>query len=90
MVRTMCGKTAVRWVGIGVLSAAAGLAQETVLPSTAIRIDLPKDSPVALLTLDPRDSRFTPRGGAASTASPCAWCRRKWPWAAGPRCAFRG
>ena len=64
MVRTMCGKTAVRWVGIGVLSAAAGLAQETVLPSTAIRIDLPKDSPVALLTLDPRDSRFTPRGGA--------------------------
>jgi hypothetical protein len=60
----MCGKTAVRWLGIGVLSAAAGLAQETVLPSTAIRIDLPRDSPVAFLTLDPRDSRFTARGGA--------------------------
>jgi hypothetical protein len=51
-------------MGVAVLSAAAGLAQETVLPSTAIKIDLPKDSPVALLTLDPRDSRFTPRGAA--------------------------
>jgi hypothetical protein len=64
MVRTRCGKTAVRWLGIGVLSAVAALAQETVLPSTAIKIDLPKDSPVAVLTLDPRDSRFTARGGA--------------------------
>jgi hypothetical protein len=47
-----------------VLSAAAALAQETVLPNTAIKINLPKDSPVAFLTLDPRDSRFTARGAA--------------------------
>jgi hypothetical protein len=40
------------------------LGQDTVLPSTAIKINLPKDSPVAFLTLDPRDSRFTARGAA--------------------------
>jgi hypothetical protein len=55
---------AIRWLGIGALSVAAGLAQETVLPSTAIKISLPKDSPVTLLGLDPRDSRFNARGGA--------------------------
>ena len=63
MVNTMRGKT-VMWLGIGVLGAAGVLAQETQLPSTAIKIDLPKDSPVAFLTLDPRDSRFAARGGA--------------------------
>ncbi len=60
----MASGLAVRWLGIGALSVAAGLAQETVLPSTAIRISLSKDSPVTLLGLDPRDSRFTARGGA--------------------------
>ena len=64
MVRTMCSSAPIRLLGVGVLSAAAVLAQETVLPSTAIKINLPKDSPVALMALDPRDSRFTARGGA--------------------------
>jgi hypothetical protein len=60
----MESRAAIWWLAIGALGAAAGLAQETVLPSSAIRIDIPKDSPVALLTLDPRDSRYTARGGA--------------------------
>ena len=60
----MEARAAIWWLGIGVLSAASALAQETALPKTAIAIDLPKDSPVAFLALDPRDSRFTARGGA--------------------------
>lgn len=56
--------TPIRLLGVGVLSAAAAFAQETILPSTAIKINLPADSPVVLLTLDPRDSRFTARGAA--------------------------
>jgi len=64
VVNTMGSKLALRLLGIGVLIAAAVLAQETVLPGTAIKINLPKDSPVAFLTLDPRDSRFAARGAA--------------------------
>ena len=60
----MSSRVPIRLLGVGVLSAAAVLAQETVLPTTAIKINLPKDSPVAFLTLDPRDSRFTARGAA--------------------------
>ena len=60
----MTSRVPIRLLGVGVLSAAAVLAQETVLPNTAIKINLPKDSPVAFLTLDPRDSRFTARGAA--------------------------
>ena len=62
--RIMSSRVSIRLLGVGVLSAAAVLAQETVLPTTAIKINLPKDSPVAFLTLDPRDSRFTARGAA--------------------------
>lgn len=57
-------RAAIWWLGISVLSAGAALAQETPLPASAIRIDIPKDSPVALLALDPRDSRFAARGAA--------------------------
>jgi hypothetical protein len=60
----MSSRVSIHLLGVGVLSAAAALAQETVLPNTAIKINLPKDSPVAFLTLDPRDSRFTARGAA--------------------------
>lgn len=62
--RIMSSRVSIHLLGVGVLSAAAALAQETVLPNTAIKINLPKDSPVAFLTLDPRDSRFTARGAA--------------------------
>jgi hypothetical protein len=60
----MGSQTPIRLLGIGTLCAAAAFAQETVLPVSAFKITLAKDSPVAFLTLDPRDSRYTARGAA--------------------------
>ena len=64
MVSTMGSSISMRLLGVGVLSAAAMLAQETALPANAVRINLPKDSPVEFMGLDRRDSRLSPVGAA--------------------------
>ena len=47
------------------LAAATLVAQDAGLdPARAVRIDLPKDAPLAFVGLDPGDSRTTNRGGA--------------------------
>jgi len=42
----------------------AGLAQQLLDPRSSVKIDLPSDSPVALVSADLGESRATPRGGA--------------------------
>ena len=54
----------VRLVVLGWIGAAGLLAQEAPLPTGAIGIDLTKDSPLALVRMDPDRSSVTPRGAA--------------------------
>src|SRR5437763_10514749 len=54
----------IRLAVVGALCAAAAFAQEAPLPSNSVGFHLPKDSPVSVLSYDPRQSRAS-MGGAA-------------------------
>ena len=58
--RSNCLKLA----ALATLGAAALSAQEAPLPSGSVNINLPKDSPVALLAMQSDQSRTTMRGAA--------------------------
>src|ERR1035438_8023122 len=60
----MLSKTKVRVLLAGVLSAASLLAQDAPLASSQVRIDLPDDSPVAVMRTDTGTSRQIARGAA--------------------------
>jgi hypothetical protein len=60
----MLSKTKNRVLLVGFLSAASLLAQDSPLASSQVRIDLPEDSPVAVMRTDTGTSRTTARGAA--------------------------
>jgi len=60
----MNSKMKTRAVVLGLLGAATLLAQDAPLSNSSVSIDLPKDSPVALLRIDTGSSRTTARGPA--------------------------
>jgi hypothetical protein len=60
----MLSKTKNRLVVAGLLSAAALLAQDAPIAASSVRIDLPEDSPVAVMKTDTGTSRTTARGAA--------------------------
>ena len=60
----MLSKTKNRVLLAGVLGAASLLAQDAPLASSSVRIDLPEDSPVAVMRTDTGTSRTTARGAA--------------------------
>jgi hypothetical protein len=60
----MLSKTKVRVLLAGVLGAASLLAQDSPLASSQVRIDLPDDSPVAVMRTDTGTSRQIARGAA--------------------------
>jgi len=62
-VRYKAGVT-IRVLAVGLLGAAAALAQESPLPDSAVLINFPKGSPVERIGLDKRDSRISTRGSA--------------------------
>ena len=60
----MLSKTTSQVFLAGILGAAALLAQDTPLATSSIRIDLPEDSPVAVMKTDTGTSRTSSRGAA--------------------------
>ncbi len=60
----MLSKTTNRVLLAGILGAAALVAQDTPLATSSIRIDLPEDSPVAVMKTDTGTSRTSSRGAA--------------------------
>jgi hypothetical protein len=60
----MHSKTKIRVAIVGLLGAAALLAQDAPLANSSVSIDLPKDSPVAFMGMTTGSSRTTARGAA--------------------------
>jgi hypothetical protein len=60
----MLSKTKNRLLAAGFLSAATLLAQDAPIAASSVRIDLPEDSPVAVMKTDTGTSRTTARGAA--------------------------
>jgi hypothetical protein len=60
----MLSKTTNRVLLAGILGAASLLAQDAPLANSSVRIDLPEDSPVAVMKTDTGTSRTTSRGPA--------------------------